>query len=385
MSTPSPLDDLHRDAAALFLAYGPPESAIQLAATFGEPELEYAAIRKTAGLMDLPQQGLLRVTGDDRLAFLGSMLAQEMVSAQPGEVRQSFWLNRQGRIQADLTLVVAPEAVWISVDAHQAASAAATLSEFLFSEDVAIEDLSDSHHLLSLHGPKAGLYLSRTLAGDEVERLFALQDLQAMRATVTGCGVRLFREDLAGAPGLHLIVERHEALSVYQALLAVGEVPTDVRDFGLRRLGWSAFNVARIEAGTPLMNIDFGETNLPHETNLLASRVSFTKGCYLGQEIVARMESQGRPKQKLMAVKVKGEKLPATGDHLLDPTREAEVIGAVTSSAPSPLLGSQAVCLAMLKTEFAAAGKEVRIVAEGAQVEATVEALGFVLGKGPRA
>ncbi len=384
MSTPSPLESQHRDAAALFLPYGPAESAISLVATFGEPELEYAAIRKTAGLMDMPQRGVLRVTGGDRLAFLGSMLSQEITSAQAGAVRQSLWLNRQGRIQADLTLICEAEAVTVSVDAHQASAVATTLGEFLFTEDVAIEDLSETHHQLSLHGPKAGQYLGQIVGDGEAEQIFALRHLQATRVTAAGCPALVYREDLAGAPGLHLVLEREQVAAVYAALIEAGSVPEDAHEFGLRRLGWSAFNVARIEAGTPLMNIDFGETNLPHETNLLGSRVSFTKGCYLGQEIVARMESQGRPKQQLMALKVTGETLPATGDHVLDPAKEAAVIGAVTSSAPSPLLGSQAVCLAMLKTEFAEVGKMVRVVAEGTQVEATVEEMGFVLGKGLR-
>src|SRR5439155_17574914 len=117
-----------------------------------------------------------------------------------------------------------------------------------------------------------------------------------------------------------------------------------------RRIGWHAYNIARIEAGWPIFNIDFGPDSLPHETGVLEDRVSFKKGCYLGQEVVARMQSLGHPKQRLVGLKAKewttsgGEEgVPEEGTRVYAQARgqeggqPPEVVGAVTSSAASPM------------------------------------------------
>ena len=98
-----------------------------------------------------------------------------------------------------------------------------------------------------------------------------------------------------------------------------------------------AFNVARIEAGSPLFLVDFGRQALPHETGLLARRVNFKKGCYLGQEVVARMESLGKPKQRLVALRMQQDRLPVSGAEVHEARDGGEAVGRVTSSAPAPM------------------------------------------------
>ena len=123
----------------------------------------------------------------------------------------------------------------------------------------------------------------------------------------------VMRDDTTGSVGLHLFVPRHRAEAVWTTLLdldaTVGEGKRRIRP-----IGWYAFNIARIEAGTPLMNVDFGPPHLPHETGLLRQRVSFSTGCYPGQEVVARMENLGKPKQSLSGLRMTGEALPVAGD-----------------------------------------------------------------------
>jgi folate-binding protein YgfZ len=147
-----------------------------------------------------------------------------------------------------------------------------------------------------------------------------------------------------------------------------------------RPIGWHAFNIARIEAGTPLFNIDFGPTNLPHETGLLSHRVSFTKGCYLGQEVVARLENLGKPKQILVGLKVQTDALPIAGAQVFEQNSDnsmGDQIGVVTSSTLSPMLGAVPIAFAMLKTTKATPGATVLVSAEGEQAPALISPLRF--------
>src|SRR4051812_36724439 len=105
MAAVSPLLRWHQQAEAALQTYGPPEAGVQVVETFGELELEYAALRKHCVLIDQPQRGTIQVTGADRLAFLNRMVTQELKGLAPFQVRRSFWLNRKGRIDADLRII----------------------------------------------------------------------------------------------------------------------------------------------------------------------------------------------------------------------------------------------------------------------------------------
>ncbi|MEO1511209.1 MAG: glycine cleavage T C-terminal barrel domain-containing protein, partial [Planctomycetota bacterium] len=153
----------------------------------------------------------------------------------------------------------------------------------------------------------------------------------------------------------------------------------------LRPSGWLAYNTARIEAGTALFNLDFSSDSLPAETGeqTLNDRVSFTKGCFLGQEVVARMHARGQAKQRLVGLRPIGENLrdaegfprqPVGGTQVFakaDP--EGDPVGIVTSSTISPMCGGESICFAMLRSKFAEDGASVALTAEGARLEARVQ------------
>ena len=178
------------------------------------------------------------------------------------------------------------------------------------------------------------------------------------------------RRDQTGDAGVELFVPRESADTVWASLLAAPDV---------RPAGWFAYNTARIEAGTPLFNIDFGPTNLPHETGVLRDRVSFIKGCYLGQEIVARMESLGRPKQCLVGLRPAEDLLPVAGGQVFAPEDGGmgEQVGWITSSTVSPMLGAVPIAFGLVKSARAEPGTELVVNAEGAQTKATVCSLAF--------
>lgn len=364
-------------------APGEPERPIcAFVASYGPIEPEYAAIRRGAALFDAAQRGVVRVRGTERLAFLQRMITQDVASLAPGRTTRGFLLNRKGRIDADLLVAELPaggelpaEALLL-VDASAAAATAQELAKYVFSEDVAFEDATREVHQLELHGPNAGRALA--LAGAKAIPV----ENEATRTSIGGRPVVLVRSDLLGERGWTIVAAQHDAPAIWDALLDAVD-PHDAADpqahrRRVRPIGWHAYNIARIEAGTPFFHIDYGPTNLPHETGILHQRVHFKKGCYLGQEVVARMESLGKPKQMLGLLRPTRDLLPVAGSQVFERTTDGGLgpqIGGVTSSTLSPMLGAAPIAFAMAKTAFVEGRSTVLVNAEGEQCEARVSPL----------
>jgi len=359
--------------AVAWMPYGPDtaDACVQIAADLGSPAAEYAAIRRGVGVMDGGHRGTLRVTGADRVAFLQRMVTQDLKGLVAGGARESFWLNRKGRVQADLLIGEFGDEMLVDVDRFAAGAAASELQAFLFSEDVQLVDATAVVGRLALHGA-ATLQMLRE-AGLAGEALAA--DLSCATMSVAGATVRAVRRDQTGVPGVELFMPLESVEAVFDALLAVPMQQP------VRAIGWQAYNVARIEGGSPLFLVDWGREALPHETGVLSRRVSFRKGCYLGQEVVARMESLGKPKQRLVALRMQDDRLPVCGAEVHAEAAGGEAIGRITSSSPAPMLGSACVAFAMLKFASGEPGTRVRMAAEGDWAIAVVQpALRFLPG-----
>jgi len=346
-----------------WLPYGPeegdPESMRAIVASFGPIEVEYAAIRRGAGLMDSFHRAALRVAGPARRDFLNRMLTQELLTLGAGMSRSSFWLNRKGRVDADLLAVESGDAVLLDLDWVAAAPTREALDRFLVAEDATIEDCSERLLRFSLHGPLAGAALEASGA----QGAGALVDGASIVATIAGAGVNIARRDQCSVPGFELFVDSSAAPTVWSMLAEHA-----------RPIGWAAYNTARIEGGTPLFRVDFGVDSLPHETGVISSRVSFRKGCYLGQEIVARMESLGAPKQQVVAFKANADEPPIAGAQLRRPGEAMGTpVGVVTSSTVSPLLGTT-IGFATVRSALADAGSRLVAHADGRAIE--LECLG---------
>ncbi len=371
-------------AGVEYLPYGPSTagdesavSSIEIVATYGPVEAEYAAIRRGAGILDRPQRGVIRVTGADRRGFLNRLLTQDLKDlgpATPHSVKRSFWLNRKGRIEADLFVIEREHETLLDLDRHQCASTVASLQAFLFTEDVEIADTTDEFHRIAVYGKRA----CEVAAAATGIGFFLLSPGEAREVSIAGAPVTTARNDETGEVGVELFVRGDDAPRVWRALVATDEALSAGRR-RIRPIGWHAYNIARIEAGTALFNVDFGPTNLPHETGVLSDRVSFTKGCYLGQEVVARMEHLGKPKQILVGLRVTGDLLPVAGAQVFE-IRDGSLgdqIGEITSSTPSPMLGAAPIAFTIIRSKFAEPGTQVLVNAEGTQATATVHPLRF--------
>jgi folate-binding protein YgfZ len=339
-------------------------------ASYGSVEVEYAALRRGCALLDGCARGIIRVRGKDRLDVLQRMLTQDLRGLESGGVRRSFWLNRKGRIDADLSVVAFDDHWLLECDALDAPGAATSLSSFIFNED--IELVHDATlRVLSLAGPST--FEALTAVGADTGVL-APSDARSCMVHVAGIPCHAWRLDWFGVPTVHLACAAERAAELWKALLAQVDLAHGRRR--VRPCGWYAQNIARIEAGEPWCHVDFGRESLPHESGVLRERVSFTKGCYLGQEIVARMESLGKPKQVVTALRIVGDALPSAGEQVFSLTEGgglAEQVGAITSSTLSPMLGAVSIALATVRTAHAAPGTILAVNAEGMTARAVVQ------------
>lgn len=378
----------------MLLEYGPSGTGVLVVETFGNVEYEYASIRKGCVLLDHAQRGTIEIRGEDRVSFLNNMVTQNLTGLTPMTHRSSFWLNRKGKVVADMRLCELGDRIVADVDALNAQAAAGSLNEYVITEDVQVEVITDRVHRLALHGPTAAALLG--LASD-TQGPIEVAPGHSHWLEIAGHRVLVERTDWLGEPGFELSLEPDGVLAVWEKLCELGYPPELNPETGtpdepatetqakirMRPSGWLAVNMARIESGSAMFNLDFGGTSLPAETGMLDSRVDFKKGCYLGQEIVARMDALGRPKQVLVGLALEGERVTATHPEPRQPITGAQVfepgdargnpVGSVTSSTLSPMLGGLPVCFASVKYAHREPGTKLLVNADGEQVEATVQ------------
>ena len=229
-------------------------------------------------------------------------------------------------------------------------------------------------HEIALLGPGGGDVLKELLG-----EWSPLGLMRSVAGKIDGTDVVIWRDDVCGTPGHFLIVSAQQARALWMGILSrysQGEVGKR----RVRAVGWAVFNTTRIEAGRVLFGIDFDDTVLPAETGQISRAVNFEKGCYLGQEIVARMHARGQAARKIAGIRMKEDALPVAGSPIVEAGEGGgqNQIGAVTSSTISPVLSNAAIGLGLMRSQFAAVGTKVKVAAEGAFREGEIVELPFV-------
>ena len=373
---PNPLQSLHQQAEAEFQPY----AQVEIVSTFGEPQAEYAAIRKSAALLDEPQRGILEVSGADRFAFLNNLLTNQTWNKDTkkglsaGEGVYAFFLNTKGRIVADLYAIETGERMLLDMDARMAEPLRVAFDKFLFREQVKMTNRVGSLHTLSLHGPGSAQILNDVCATPTPE----LPQLGSSSTKMFNVDVVIWRDDVCAVPGFHLVIEDAATQKVWTSLCDRFAQSQELGKRRLRPAGWAAYNACRIEGGRPIFGIDFDESVLPPETGQMERAVSLTKGCYLGQEIVARMVARGQVARQLVGIRMADDALPIAGAQIYDDQNNS--IGGITSSTMSPVLSNAAICLGYVKKQFIAPGSVVNIPAEGSIRRAVATELPFLKG-----
>ncbi len=289
---------------------------------FSATEGEHRALTEGVGLLDYSLLALLEARGHDRVAFLHSLLSNDVRRLSAGQGCPAALLTPSAKLITDLLVLADTDALWILCDAIRAKRLMEELERHLFTEQVELTNHERAEVTLAIQGPRTCELLTKLTGSTALLK----EPCDHGRVPLGGVPVRLIRFGLAGGSGVLCCAPAESALALWQGLRTAG------RPFDLTLVGWEALNVARIEAGIPWFGWDMDESTLLPETGLEAMLASDEKGCYIGQEIVARMATYGSPSKRLVGLVVDGDLVPQPGDRLL---RGGEDAGWVTSGCRS--------------------------------------------------
>ena len=343
---------------------------------------DYDAIRNGAGLLRRPDRGLLLVGGADRTAWLQGLLTNDIAALRPAEGCYAAYLTPQGRMISDLRVLNVGAVDLLDVPASACASLLERFERFIITEEVTVLDWSDRLCRFSLHGPAApgtlaealpqglarpgGVRVSAAHLAGLAEHASILVPEPPPRGAgpsdfdvPPGCVLVVGTRE-AGVPGFDLFVGHADESRVRDALVSHGAGLVDA----------DTWNTVRIEAGTLVWGVDLDEETIPLEAGIEDRAISFTKGCYVGQEVIVRVRDRGhgRVARRLVGLATAaGGHPPAVlpGDQL---RAGDKVVGHLTSTAFSPLLG-RTIALGYLQRDFSEPGTGVDAI-RGASVVA---------------
>jgi folate-binding protein YgfZ len=316
----------------------------------------YDAARRRAALVDRSDRGRLVVSGADRASYLQGLLTNDVVALNAGQGCYSAYLTAQGRMISDLHVYELGDVMLLTMAGDVKDAVMAKLDQFIFSEDVQLGDVTGTFAQIGVVGPDAARAVSSALGGVSAEALSALPEHGNMRTGWAGGAAIVTRVTDTGEPGYDVFVDRAQVHALETALGAAGVVEADE----------STAEAIRIESGVPVFHLDMDEETIPLEANIESRAISFSKGCYVGQEVVIRVlhRGHGRVARKLVGLLVDGG-VPPRGAVVRSGDRE---IGRVTSSTLSPAL-KRPIALGYVHRDFLEPGTKVTV--ENAPAEVT--------------
>jgi tRNA-modifying protein YgfZ len=332
---------------------------------FGDVPGEYAALTTGALLVDRSYRARAEVTGPKAAEAVNGLVTNDVVSLHPGNGAYAAILSPKGKVLADIRIFRHADGVMLDAPPRCAATLPATLRKFINPRTAPHRDLSSTLMDVGVFGPRAAATIS-SVTGIPADTLMALPAYGHTSADLQGSALVIARVPDVSVPGFELFVSAEQVASLSDKLVEAGAIPG----------GLAAFEIARVEAGRPEWGIDIDDNTIPQEANFdELGAISYTKGCYTGQETVARVHFRGHVNRHLRGLRLPpGAELPAYKSEIVD--SEEKVVGDIRSTALSPRVGP--IALAMVRREIPL-GASVTIRADGGLLQATVVALPFVL------
>jgi folate-binding protein YgfZ len=316
---------------------------------------EDSALRSGAALVDLSAREVVRLSGPDRVSFLHGMVTQDVRGLAEGAVADAALLTAKGAMVSDARVVRRAEDLLLLVEPGFGAPVLEALNRYLISEDVELTEATPEFGQLALVGPRA-----EALARDAL-RLVAAPDGRLQRFEVEEASGWALSQGLL-LPGLDLLVPGGALPATVDRLLAAGAVPA----------GFESLEVLRVERGTPRFGADMDEKTIPLEARLERA-LNYQKGCYIGQEVIARATFRGHMNRHLVGLSFSA--LPAPRSELFRGERR---VGWVTSTVDSPRFG--AIGLGYVHRDVEQPGTALTLA--GATGQAAVRALPFTVEDG---
>jgi len=290
---------------------------------FGDWRVEYGYLRESVGVVDKNHRAYLSFTGPDRVRYLNAILTNNIKELAENRGTVSLLLNSQGHIQAEIETYALGDELFCVSYAMIRERLIEGLEKYIIMDDVTLSDQTEEYGTLAVEGPKAAAVTAELTGVD----LGGMAELETREVSVGGVPCRMIRRSPAGVGGAEFLAKRADIEALWKTAVEAA------RRHGGGPAGYAALNVVRLEQRIPWFAYDFGEKQIPHEAGLQDSHISYTKGCYTGQEIVERVRSRGQVNRVRVSLKIEGAEGVAANAVLL---AEGKEVGFVTRTGFSP-------------------------------------------------
>jgi folate-binding protein YgfZ len=310
---------------------------------------QYRAAHNSAVLIDRSSQGTIALTGGDRGSFLHALLTNDIAVLAGGRGAYAAYLTPQGRMITDMRVIETGTRMLLGVEHGIAAPLAQRFESLVFSEDVQAKDVTDELAAIGVHGPSAARMIQNATG-------VSVSDLAAQYDNMTSESVTIVRDDGLGVPGYDVYVTAADAEAMRAKLVEAGAVAASEE----------TAETLRIEAARPRFGIDMSTDTIPLEAGIEDRAISFTKGCYVGQEVIIRVmhRGHGRVARRLVSIVFSNGPVPARGSKIQVGDR---VVGEIASATASPKLGAP-LALGYVQRDHAEAGTELTVNGSQARV-----------------
>ena len=330
--------------------------------TYTNVGAEYAALRQRAGVVDRSQRVRIRLSATEAAEMIGGLVTNDTQALEPGQGQYAAALSPKGKIIADVRIFVQEDGVLTDTGARAGDGWRTMVKKYVNPRIAPHSDQSETTRCLGVFGPTAH-HVVEAMTGINASALGILPPYAHVRVTLDGATITVARTPELQVEGFECFVPSAAFDDLWQRALKAGAVAC----------GLAAWEAARVEAGRPEWGLDMDDSTLTQEANLdTLQAISYTKGCYVGQEVVARVHFKGHVNRHLRGLRVSGTAAPPTGAALEDAT--GKPVGEVRSSVVSPRLGP--IALGMVRREVES-GATLTARWEGGEVRADVCALPF--------
>jgi folate-binding protein YgfZ len=351
------LHDLHLGWNARFTEL----NGLEVVESYGDAIAEYEALHRAAGVLDLSCRGRLCLTGTDRKRFLHGQVTNQVQELKEGEGCYAALVTAKGKLQSDLNIYCLAEELLLDFEPGLGKAITERFERFVIADDVQVVDVTPHYGLLSVQGPRC----AEVLQAAGLDATPSAKRLHFVRVNHAAWGEVYWMDHPRGTTSGADVFVPAEALRTAAEKLAL-----TAQAVGGRACGWQALETVRIEAGIPRFGADMDESNLAPEAGIEERAINYSKGCYIGQEVIARIRTYGQVAKALRGLILPSDMpaLPRRGEKLFHSGNE---VGYITSAARSPAWNRN-LALGYVRRECNVPGTELNLSSpEGGKVAVT--------------
>lgn len=359
-------------------------NGMEVVAQYGDTLAEHRALRESAGVLDFSFRSRICLTGADRVRFLHGQVTNDIKRLRVGEGCYAALVTAKGKMESDLNVYCLQDELLLDFEPGMTEKISKRLETFIVADDVQVVDVASHYGLLSVQGPRAEAAVRELKIFSEIPG----KPFQSVKISDATLGeIYLINQPRIDAvlaeiypmdqPGTAPLVPGFDIFVPLNSLGAVADkLNSAAIRVGGRASGWNACETARIEAAIPRFRADMDEINIPLECGIETRAVSYSKGCYIGQEVINRIHTIGHVNKELRGLRLEDglQTLPARGDKLFHEGRE---VGYVTSAVKSPALNAS-IALGYVRRDANQVGTELALRGSGGETKALIVQVPFV-------